>query len=85
MSARPLESITGRALALALLDAQSLHGGRPMSLDDALLSINAAWRCTLCGSMWLRGTACRLCMRCRCTDRVSAYGEPCPVCDYQLD
>ena len=36
MTGRPLENLTGRELALAMLDAQALHG-RPLSLDDALL------------------------------------------------
>ena len=44
MTGRPLESMTGRELALAMLDAQALHE-RPLSLDDALLYVNAAWRC----------------------------------------
>jgi len=81
---RPLESMTGRELALAMLDAQALFD-RPLSLDDALLSINAAWRCDCAGPLWLRGSACRLCHRCRCGERVDADGTPCPVCDHRLD
>jgi len=81
---RPLESITGRELALALLDEQAA-AGRPLSLDDALRYIGAAWVCRGCSSLWLTGSACRLCHRCPCGDRVDAAGSPCPVCRHQLD
>jgi len=84
MSGRPLENITGRELALALLDEQALFD-RPMSLDDALLGIGAAWRCKCAGPLWLRGQACRLCHRCICGDRADPNGTDCPICGYRLD
>jgi len=81
---RPLETITGRELALALLDEQAA-AARPLTLDDALRYIGAAWVCGGCSSLWLAGSACRLCHRCRCGDRVGVDGQPCPVCDHRLD
>lgn len=81
---RPLETMTARALAVAMLDAQTLHG-RALTLDDALLSVNAAWRCEQCMSLWLRGQACRLCMMCRCGMPADVGGRPCPTCEHRLD
>ena len=84
MTGRPLENLTGRELALAMLDAQAFRG-LPLSLDDALLSVGAAWRCSCAGPLWLRGSACRLCYRCICGKRADPDGTACPVCGYLLD